>query len=266
MIAHAAPTEVRLGGALITMVEPGPGKALEYNRWYEDDHFYAGATTGPFTFAARRFVATRDLKQARIVGASESEEFRALTAKGSYISLYWILAGHLDDNRRWSIARMIDHLTPAGRGYADREHIYTSFHDWRFTHVFDAPPMQDVHALDHPYAGIAVEILDRDPAATGESLVAQVERLVELHRGDPQVGQCIAFVPLPLPEKLSHVKREEFDLTRSVCLLWFLKEDPRIQWPGRFANHASVLPAGGRQSRLIAPYIPTVPGTNWYAD
>ena len=64
-VAHHLPNDVRIGGALITMVEPHPGHERAYNRWYEDDHFYAGATAGPWMFAGRRYVATRDLQLLR---------------------------------------------------------------------------------------------------------------------------------------------------------------------------------------------------------
>ena len=49
---------VALGGSLITLVEPRPGHEVEYNRWYERDHFYAGCMVGAHCFAGARFVAT----------------------------------------------------------------------------------------------------------------------------------------------------------------------------------------------------------------
>ena len=58
-IARQLPNDVRIGGALITMVEPHVGHEHAYNRWYEDDHFYSGAMHGPWTFAGRRWVAPR---------------------------------------------------------------------------------------------------------------------------------------------------------------------------------------------------------------
>ncbi len=48
-LSHA----VAIGGALITMVEPHVGHEYEYNRWYEDDHFYSGAMAMPWMQAAR---------------------------------------------------------------------------------------------------------------------------------------------------------------------------------------------------------------------
>ncbi len=34
---------IKVGTFLFTMVEPHAGHEVAYNRWYEHDHFYAGA-------------------------------------------------------------------------------------------------------------------------------------------------------------------------------------------------------------------------------
>ena len=59
------PHDARLGHALITLVEPAPGHEQAYNRWHEDDHFFAGALFMPWMFAGRRWVATRELRNLR---------------------------------------------------------------------------------------------------------------------------------------------------------------------------------------------------------
>lgn len=51
-VAADQPDGVQLGGALISLVEPSPGYERAYNRYYEDDHFYAGAMAGPWVFQA----------------------------------------------------------------------------------------------------------------------------------------------------------------------------------------------------------------------
>src|SRR6478752_496182 len=56
---------VRLGGALVTIVEPHKGHEVAYNRWYERDHFYAGCMIGAWNISGQRFVATKDLKDLR---------------------------------------------------------------------------------------------------------------------------------------------------------------------------------------------------------
>ena len=48
---------IALGTVLFTMVEPHTGHELEYNRWYERDHFYAGCMVGPWLFAGRRWAS-----------------------------------------------------------------------------------------------------------------------------------------------------------------------------------------------------------------
>jgi len=60
ILPREGPYPAAIGSALITMVEPHEGHEQAYNRWYEDDHFYAGAMAMPWMFAGRRFVATRD--------------------------------------------------------------------------------------------------------------------------------------------------------------------------------------------------------------
>ena len=57
-MAQTGPYAAKIGSALITMVEPHPGHDAAYNRWYEDDHFNAGAMAFPWLFAGRRWVAT----------------------------------------------------------------------------------------------------------------------------------------------------------------------------------------------------------------
>ena len=72
MTGHSTPAQggvtddpIEIGTMLYTLVEPHRGHEVEYNRWYERDHFYAGCMVGPWLFAGRRWVATRELKDLR---------------------------------------------------------------------------------------------------------------------------------------------------------------------------------------------------------
>src|SRR3954468_24891623 len=82
--------EVRLGSMLFTMVEPHRGHEVEYNRWYERDHFYAGCMVGAWTISGGRYVATARHKAVRY--PADSPIVPELAA-GSYVALYWVLAG-----------------------------------------------------------------------------------------------------------------------------------------------------------------------------
>ena len=42
---------IKVGSLLFTMVEPEKGHEVEYNRWYEHDHFYSGCMVGKWQFA-----------------------------------------------------------------------------------------------------------------------------------------------------------------------------------------------------------------------
>lgn len=99
---------IALGTMLFSLVEPQPGHAAEFNRWYERDHFYAGCMSGADFFSGRRFVATRDLKAARMEGPqplwANSRE------KGSYLNIYWILRGRRDPALAWSVDQVRSRL------------------------------------------------------------------------------------------------------------------------------------------------------------
>ena len=57
---------IRVGSMLFVLTDPGVGHEVEYNRWYERDHIYAGCMVGPWFFAGGRWVATRALKELRL--------------------------------------------------------------------------------------------------------------------------------------------------------------------------------------------------------
>ena len=93
---------VRVGSMLFTLVDPERGHEVAYNRWYERDHFYAGCMIGPWLFAGKRWVATRELKDLRFPkgdtpGASPGDA-------GSYLATYWIQEGrHKEGHRYYSL-------------------------------------------------------------------------------------------------------------------------------------------------------------------
>ncbi|WP_042396262.1 hypothetical protein [Streptacidiphilus carbonis] len=265
-LASRGPYGVAIGSALITMVEPHPGHEYGYNRWYEDDHFYAGAMAMPWMFAGRRWVATRDLQLLRYPEKSAVAE--PVTA-GCYLSVYWITEGRHDEHMRWTIG-INKRLNRDGRVYRDRTHVFTSFQQHAGVAYRDgAAGPRDVHALDQPYQGLVLEVVDCE---TGEQRDQLLDWLLErglpgrLRTGAP-AAMCVAFRPLPLPvDKMSYVKPVEGTDTR-LTLLWFLQEDPRGCWSsftGLDAEVAAAVP--GARVELVAPFVPTLPGTDLYVD
>ena len=84
---------VRVGSMLYTLVDPNRGHEVAYNRWYERDHFYAGCLIGPWLFAGKRWVSTRELKDMRFPADST---VTVPVDKGSYLATYWVHEGKHD--------------------------------------------------------------------------------------------------------------------------------------------------------------------------
>jgi hypothetical protein len=269
-IAHHRPNDVRIGGALITMVEPHVGYEREYNRWYEDDHFYSGAMHGPWTFAGRRWVAPKTLRERRITVADSAVQ---PADAGCYISLYWITEGHEADNERWSFVAMNDALMPFGRGFTNRQHVYTAFHRFRFAAVRDSGPMQPHLALDAPFAGLVVEIIDTPTDAALPALQAWLaDEHVPAFLPSSPAGLVTAFTPVPfsqgrIEQPGTPAVPPPPGVGKQLCLLWFLDRDPHLCFPDAFASHVDALAAKGLGTlRFCGPFVPTVVGTDRYVD
>lgn len=264
-LAAVGPYGVHPGHALITMVEPHPGHEYAYNRWYEDDHYYAGAMAMPWMYAGRRWVATRDLQLLRT--PEKSAVAQPVTA-GCYLSTYWITAGRYDDHMRWTVA-INKRLNRDARVYRERTHVFTAFQDHETTVYRDgAAGPRDFHALDHPYAGLVTEVIDTDSAEQRAELLKWLaaRHLPERVAGSP-AAMVTVFRPTPLPgDRMTYVKQVEGVDTR-LTLLWFLESDPTDCWERHFAGLGdAVAEAGLGHVELLAPFIPTVPGTNRYVD
>ncbi|MFH9710070.1 hypothetical protein ACH4MW_15260 [Streptomyces luteogriseus] len=264
-LAAVGPYGTHPGHALITMVEPHPGHEYAYNRWYEDDHYYAGAMAMPWMYAGRRWVATRDLQLLRY--PEKSAIAQPVTA-GCYLSTYWITAGRYDDHMRWTVA-INKRLNRDARVYHDRTHVLTAFQNHEATVYRDgAAGPRDVHALDHPYAGLALQVVEADSPEQRAPLLEwlRTRHLPQRLAGSP-AALVTVFSPTPLPgDRMTYVKQVEGVDTR-LTLLWFLRTDPRESWDPCFTDlDAAVAESGLGRVELVAPFIPTVPGTDTYVD
>ncbi|WP_318294747.1 hypothetical protein [Streptomyces bacillaris] len=264
-LAAVGPYGVHPGHALITMVEPHPGHEYAYNRWYEDDHYYAGAMAMPWMFAGRRWVATKDLQGLRY---PEDSAVAQPVGTGCYLSTYWVTEGRYDEHMKWTVA-INKRLNRDGRVYRDRTHVFTAFQDHEVTVYRDgAAGPRDFHALDHPYEGLVLQVVDAEgPEGRAELLEwLRSRHLPERLRGSP-AAMVTVFRPTPLPgDRMTYVKQVEGVETR-LTLLWFLQEDPRACWEAHFAGlGAAVAETGLGRVELVAPFIPTVPGTDLHVD
>jgi hypothetical protein len=259
------PYDVAIGSALITMVEPHAGHEHAYNRWYEDDHFYAGAMAMPWMFAGRRWVATGELQALRY---PQDSVVAQPVGAGCYLSTYWITAGRYRDHMRWTIATNA-RLLPDGRVFQERTHVFTAFQDYAGAIYRDGDTgPRDIHALNYPYEGLVLEVID---ATTAEQRPELVDWLRERHAPAVLAGSAAAmaclFQPFPLPPGATYVADVPGGDKR-VTILWLLEADPRQCWPSfsrqRLAEPVSATGLG--RVEFVGPFIPTVPGTDRYVD
>ncbi|MCF3147713.1 hypothetical protein [Streptomyces platensis] len=264
-LAGVGPYGVRPGHALITMVEPHIGHERAYNRWYEDDHFIAGAMAMPWMYAGRRWVATRDLQLLRY--PAESAVARPVTS-GCYISTYWVTEGRYAEHLRWSVG-INRRLNDDDRVFRGRTHVFTAFHEHVATVYRDGDEgPRDFHALNYPYEGLVVTVVDTAGPDRRSRLLEwlRAEHLKERLPGSP-AAMVLSFCPHPLPEdRMSYVKQVE-GVDGRLTLLWFLEQDPRLCWNEHFTGLDSIVADRDLGSvELVAPFIPTLPGTDRYVD
>jgi hypothetical protein len=263
---------IELGHALITMIEPKRDTVRQYNRWYEHDHFLSGVLTGPGAFAGRRFVATRDLKELRF--PEDSPLARPLD-DGSFITVYWIerdqLAAHCD----WGFPEAA-RLAALGRMNTDRHHVSTSYYDLAGHTPRDKNPVPVELALHHPYPGL-VMIWTSTSATDHEARAAGLR--AHLTEGESPISRAVTFRPIVLPDPLPAMPGVIIDrgkdgpaagedelATDILAHCCFVDGDVAAQWPTVSALIEKSLATAGVDAVLVAPFIPTVPGTDTYLD
>lgn len=232
---------IELGHALITMIEPDRETILEYHRWYEKDHFLAGVLTGPAAFAGQRWVATRDLKALRRPADSP---VATPVDDGSFITLYWIERDKLSDHTDWAFPEAA-RFAAEGRMDPRRHHVSTSYYDLVEEVARDADSAPAELAIHRQYPGLVVVWADPrtvDPA----SLV-----------GGP-VDQVVTFRSIALPDPLPAMPGALMsDPDRPIDVHLCFVDDTSGDWATRLDPEGAL---------LVAPFIPTVPGTTRYLD
>lgn len=259
---------VRAGSMLYTLVDPNKGHEIEYNRWYERDHFYAGCLIGPWLFAGKRWVATRDLKDLRF---PKDSNVATPVDRGSYLATYFVLEGKHDEHFKWAAEQVWD-LYANNRGFPERQHAHTVMFNtpWAFYRDEEHVPIE--LCFDHPYAGLGNVFLDRSENATEEELRIFLETtaLPALLAAESPIASCVNWKPIPRNDEIDG--NAPMDLgsatgkAERTNQMFFLEEDPRRIWD-LFRNYAEEINASGLATVVLAaPFIPTIVGTDTYTD
>jgi hypothetical protein len=260
---QVARSEMKLGHAIITMIEPmrQSERFAEYNRWYEFDHAYSALMTGPGVFSFRRWVAPSALKTLRYPNPSTVAD---PCDAGSFIATYFIAEGMLEEFYNWQ-SEVLPALIDAGRMNTDRAHVHTSLYDFVGSVNRAGWPVGDHLALDHPYEGMVALWSDRDPGADLQSLGDWLRTTLHpsLTTTDGLVAQALAFSPRDMPG----IADSGVGVGERVLTLFFLQCDPRDVWRSDFSDLDRRVRASGLGTvGLVAPFLPVFAGTTLYHD
>lgn len=246
---------IRLGGALVTLVDPHRGQEVAYNRWYERDHAIAGCMIGAWTIGMDRFVATADLKRLRYPSPSP---VATDPDAGTYLALYWILAGRFGEWMRWGHEQVM-WLHENGRMFDGRDHVHTLMYRFRTEYEEDdGVPVELALAHRSPYVVLVIG----EPAA-GRNL-DEIDAWFADNRPSAVVGA--EFTAVPLPSDAAPGVRADSAENR-FCQLWFVDDDLPARWDEHWAGLGDTFRASGLGELVhVAPFRATAPGTDLHTD
>ena len=266
--------QVHIGSVWVSLMEPDGGYEIAFNQWYADDHFYAGGMNLPGIFAGRRWVCPRDLQALR--SSPEDSMFRPLDA-GRFLHLNFFMRDQVDD-AAVVLGDTIARLAGEGRMYVDtipRRHVFSRLQPYvgAVYAAPDEPGPLDVHALDHPFTGVVVQIVRAHAGRTRRALVEElVHRFVPARMASARAAVCLVCLDADLPDAVTsrtpRVPSAYGDAAdQRVTLLWFVEDDLRDGWSERFAPHAGAIDETGLGFlEFASPFVPTVPGTDRHID
>lgn len=180
-----------IGTAVVSYIEPHPGQAVAFNRWYERDHFPATVKAGPGVFATQRFVATRDCKARRPEGGRLFGD----PGRGSYLGVAWVLPGKQREWDAWVGAEMTT-IAAEGRLFPGRDHVQTAV--YRF--VSQSGPVDALVALDRGFGGVVVAASEHEVPALDlpAEVVLELDRTVLSQAEPPAHRLMLGFCDDPL--------------------------------------------------------------------
>lgn len=203
---------------MVVLTEPHPGTAHDLNRWYEEDHFYVPAMSGPGVMAGARFVATRECRAVRagdgLFGSADS---------GVFLSLYWVLAGA---QARWDEWRVEQEalLRADGRWDFPKDQLYAGVAEFAWESAApDASPA--IVALDRAYAGVIAIALRCEPEGDLSAVRAWSDSVV-----GSDMPVCVALRPDTV-FKTINADEEAIRAGAFVFLVGFTEQPPTAVLP-----------------------------------
>jgi hypothetical protein len=259
---------VKVGSMLLTLVDPHKGFEKAYNRWYERDHFYGGCMEAQYQIAGSRWVATRELKSLRWPAG---DAVASPVDAGSYVAIYWVLAGHQQEWDDWSLIQVKD-LYENGRGFAERSHVHTATYDYVGVDYRDPDGVPLTLALDHKYDGIVAVWLDgRDGKSSAEVHAELSKELLPKVLEGSNLDIAASWLP---SEAFRGSGRSGTPMAlgspgggdNRLVQLFFVTGDVRGELDRLHAYTDGIEKAGIADVLLAAPFLRTSAGTDKYVD
>jgi hypothetical protein len=257
------PLPVDLGAGIFALHDPNRGHERAFNRYYERDHMYAAAILAPWTIAGQRFVATAELKKLRY---PHDGPFGPV-GDGSYLTMYWIMQGELAAQQAW-VADQMKLLNAAGRTFDERSVQTATAYDYLGSWRRDPDGVPPFQALDHRYASVVWAVIARTGGDGVHDLAGWLaaELWPEIYGSSP-VALAVMFTPRPKEPWWPAAAPDVPGVGERVFVTFFLERDVRDVWHEWFVALGDRLDATGRaRALMVAPFIPTVPGTDVYTD
>ena len=257
------PPIVDLGAGIFALHDPHPGHEREFNRYYERDHMYAAAILAPWTIAGQRFVATSDLKRLRYPADGPFGPIR----EGSYLTMYWIVAGKLDEQQAW-VSDQMKLLNAAGRTFDQRSVQTATSYDYLGSWRRDPDGVPPFQALDRRYPGVVWMAVERsDEASVAELAQWLAGDFLPANFASSPVALAPMFTPRAKEPWWPAAAPEVPGVGERVFITFFVEDDVRQIWQEQFADLGAKLDVTGRcRTLMVAPFIPTIPGTDTYTD
>jgi hypothetical protein len=249
---------VQLGGMLFTLVEPWRDRQVDYNRWYEGDHFYA-TVFGPGVLGGRRYVCTSALKKLRVI---DDGQIVPSAEVGSYLALYW-MTDTAAFNEWGSVNTLALHA--GNRIFAERDHIHTLMYDLDSWHSRDPGGVSPELALEHPFEFLIVEVVTAGPS-TAETEQWPIGEHASTAISATGADLVLSFRPVPLLDKAPADVPRATGMDNTYLQLHFHHDgSPAAAMAALGDLWASQRPSGARL-RFLSPFVPTIPGSDKYTD
>jgi hypothetical protein len=256
---------VVLGHAIFALHEPHPGHEVRFNRFYERDHQFV-ALFAPWTMGTRRWVATRALKDLRI-GATDASvtPFGMPIDRGSYLTTFFIQDQKLEEQQRWVSEYSVD-LEKDGRTFQERDVMTATIYDCVGERRRDDDGVPAELVAQHPFEGLVWTVLER----TGDESLDDVRDRVLAALGTELAGTpaatTLAFTPLPKLPWWPAAAPEVPGVGERLVLATYLESPPTECWDRMAGVRETIDGTGAARTLLVAPFVPTVPGTDRYCD